>query len=183
MKKILAVLLLMTAAALGQQTSVAQMATREDIVKMLEVMQVKKQTQAVMDNMQASMSTMFDSVFDDASKKNHMTFTPEERKQMKDRQLQYMKDLQAAYPISEMIDDMIPVYQKYVTHEDALAIIAFYQSPAGQHLVAQGPEMTKEAMTIVMPKMQERLKPIVEKMTSDATAMAQAMVNKHNGTQ
>lgn len=34
--------------------------------------------------------------------------------------------------LDELVAAGIPVYQKYLTHEDAIGLISFYSSPAGQ---------------------------------------------------
>jgi hypothetical protein len=47
--------------------------------------------------------------------------------------------------LDELIQAEIPVYQKYITHEDAISLISFYSSPAGQHFLARMPALIKEA--------------------------------------
>ena len=48
----------------------------------------------------------------------------------------------------DLIARMIPVYAKYFSVEDLKAINAFYESPAGQHLVASLGPMMQENMKI-----------------------------------
>jgi hypothetical protein len=48
----------------------------------------------------------------------------------------------------ELIDQIIPVYEKYYTLEDLKAVNAFYASPAGKKVMATMPQITQESMKI-----------------------------------
>jgi hypothetical protein len=47
-----------------------------------------------------------------------------------------------------LMQQVIPVYEKYLTDDDVKAVIRFYKSPAGRHLLKIMPEMMKEASTV-----------------------------------
>ena len=51
-------------------------------------------------------------------------------------------------PIDEMIDAMVPIYQKHLTKEDLYAILSFYSSPVGQKLQREQPAMMQETMQV-----------------------------------
>jgi uncharacterized protein len=44
-----------------------------------------------------------------------------------------------------LIQQVIPIYDRYLSDDDVKAVIRFYQSPVGQHLLKIMPEMMKEA--------------------------------------
>jgi hypothetical protein len=48
----------------------------------------------------------------------------------------------------EMIDLIIPVYDKYYTLEDLKAVNAFYETPAGQKVLSTLPQLMQETMRI-----------------------------------
>jgi hypothetical protein len=48
----------------------------------------------------------------------------------------------------ELIDQIMPVYDKYYSIEDLKAINAFYASPAGQRILATLPQVMQESMVI-----------------------------------
>jgi len=48
----------------------------------------------------------------------------------------------------KLVEKMIPVYDKYYSLEDLKAVNAFYQTPAGQHLLQVQPAVLKESMAI-----------------------------------
>ncbi len=78
------------------------------------------------------------------------------------------------FPIDEIIDAMVPIYQKHLTKSDLEAVIAFYSSPVGQRLLKEQPAMMAEGMQagqdIMMrklPEMEERLKTKVAQLAED----------------
>jgi hypothetical protein len=60
------------------------------------------------------------------------------------------------------------VYQRYFTKADVDAVVSFYSSPAGAHLLDLQPELTREGMAAMMPKMQDRLAKAMDEMRREA---------------
>ena len=56
----------------------------------------------------------------------------------------YMERALSLYPPDEMIADLSGIYQRHLSKEDVDGIIAFYSSPAGQHMVELAPVAMKE---------------------------------------
>ena len=73
----------------------------------------------------------------------------------------YMDAAFKLYPVDEMLDDLVAVYQRHLTREDVEAITTFYQTPAGQHLLENQPAMMKEMMPETTKKMQDRARTLV----------------------
>lgn len=48
----------------------------------------------------------------------------------------------------ELLEKLIPLYDKYYSVEDLKAVNAFYESPVGQKILATLPEITQESMKI-----------------------------------
>ena len=48
----------------------------------------------------------------------------------------------------DLLDQLIPLYDKYYSLEDLRAVNAFYQSEAGKKIISTMPLIMKEAMTI-----------------------------------
>lgn len=66
--------------------------------------------------------------------------------------------------MGEFMDEVIPLYEKYFTHEEILGIIAFYESPIGTKSIEVMPQLMAETMQVgqrwamtVMPKIQEKV--------------------------
>lgn len=49
---------------------------------------------------------------------------------------------------NELMDNLIPVYQKHLSEEDIHAILAFYTTPAGKKLISVQPIIMQESMLI-----------------------------------
>ena len=63
----------------------------------------------------------------------------------------------------QIIDLVVPVYQKHLTEEDVQDIIAFYETPAGKKLVRVQPVISKESFEIGQQWGQSVAKKIIEK--------------------
>ena len=46
------------------------------------------------------------------------------------------------------VDQVVPVYHKYFSHEEIKALVAFYQTPVGKKAVTVMPRMVQESMVI-----------------------------------
>jgi uncharacterized protein len=49
--------------------------------------------------------------------------------------------------VEELMNLIIPIYDKHLSHPDIKAIIKFYQSPAGKKFIAALPQITQESMS------------------------------------
>ena len=92
------------------------------------------------------------------------TLTPEQQKKFQEAMQGSMDDVMDAMRFEDLISDMIPVYQRYLTREDLQGVIAFYSSPVGQRLLDKTPAMTTEAMKISMERMEKMMPEIMAKM-------------------
>ncbi len=76
-------------------------------------------------------------------------------------------------PIDEMVDAMIPIYQKHLTKSDVDGIIAFYSSPVGQRFLKVQPAMMTEAMAAGGKIGRERIASLTEVLNRQITAFAE----------
>jgi hypothetical protein len=136
-------------------------ATREDILRMFKVMNIEVQTRQVMDQVMQQMR----SASREQIKKRRPEITEEELSGMD----QESEEIAKSFPVNELLQDMIPVYQKHLNRTDVDAIIAFYSSPTGQKMLREMPVMTSEAMQAAYPRMQKNLDAIMKRMDDKAT--------------
>jgi hypothetical protein len=71
------------------------------------------------------------------------------------------------YPADEMVTDMTAIYQRHLSKDDVDGLIAFYSSPAGQHLLDAQPLVAQEFMPIVMGKVSERSQAMTKEMMKE----------------
>jgi hypothetical protein len=128
-------------------------ASKEQLMKLFEVLGVNKQIQSVMDQMTKPMQQM-------------MPSPP----QMSDKQKEKLSKLQGELfgkmmsPefIHTYLELMVPVYQVHFTRTDVDQMITFYSSPVGQKFVNEQPLITQETFPKIIPLMQQHLQDVMK---------------------
>jgi hypothetical protein len=134
--------------AAGQTTvSIApDAASKEDVRKLFDVMASREQVRQMMQQLFAQMRTMSR----EQLKKQRPDISEEELARL-DRE---SEDLIRNFPVDEMLNDMIPVYQRHFTKSEIDALTTFYSSPVGQKFLHEMPAVTAETMRSVYPRIQ-----------------------------
>jgi len=70
------------------------------------------------------------------------------REKLKEVPDDYWKRAEEKFDTHELMELIVPLYDKYYTLEDLKAINAFYESPAGQKVLSTLPQITQESMKI-----------------------------------
>lgn len=70
------------------------------------------------------------------------------RAQMQNVPPEFWTRLETKMDTSELLEKLLPLYDKYYSIEDLRAVNTFYASPVGRRLVATVPKITKESMAI-----------------------------------
>jgi hypothetical protein len=171
MKRIVELALLLMVAlgpAWAQQTSPDETpATKEDIQKLFTTMHIREQMRNIMDLMAKQSKQMAQ----DTLKKK----IPDTGQKELDRLNAMMDQTMKGFDIDGMIDDIVPVYQRHLTKTDVAAMAGFYQTPTGQKMLREQPQMTAEAMQAVQPRMEKMMATVMddaEKMAKEASADA-----------
>jgi hypothetical protein len=77
--------------------------------------------------------------------------------------------------MDEIMDAMVPVYQKHLTKGDIDNLVAFYSTPTGAKLLREMPTIMAEAMQDMMPimtKYTDNVKQTLLKQTNDMIAQS-----------
>lgn len=130
-------------------------ATREDVLKLFDTMKIHDQMRLVMD----SVLTQQRAMVHEALKKRDPNVSADELKRLD----QFMSELTKDMPVNELLDDMIPVYQKHLTRADVDAMDTFYASATGQKLLREMPAMTAESIQAANPHMQAMIDKIMNR--------------------
>jgi hypothetical protein len=153
---------LMTSVAWAQQSAAASApatdapATKDDILKLFRVMDTQDQMRQVMQQVIGQMAQMNR----DELKKRRSGVTDDDLAEM-DKEF---KEVAKSYPVDQLMEDMVPVYQKHLSKADVDAMIAFYSSPTGKKLLHEMPAMTAEGIQAAYPRMQKNLDAILKRM-------------------
>ena len=152
--RVLSVLLsvfLFVPAVLAQDTP----ATREEIIELLDLMQIRDSTRQAMHAATSQALAQFRSMpgLRDAGLPAGTLARFEERLNT------ILDDMIAEYPVDEILEDVVPIYQKHLTSTDAKAMIAFYSTPTGQKVIRDMPSIMAESMQVAQPRVQRQTRP------------------------
>ena len=166
MKRILTLIVLCLLLCLGsaaQQNPGDAPATREDVEKILEVTHSREMMAQTVDAMLKPMHQMI-----------HEQFLKDKNKLPADfetRMNRMMDDFMKTFPWNDMLDSMIPVYQKHLTKADVNTMVAFYSTATGQKLLKEMPQMMAEAMQSWMPMLQKHMEAMQERVQQEIAQM------------
>jgi len=159
----LSVCLVFAASGIAQLSAVDPPATKEDIQKYLAVMHSREMMSQMVDAMMKPMHQMMHEQYLKDKDKLPPDFEARMNKMM-DEELK-------SFPWGEMLDSMVPVYQKHLTKGDVDAMIAFYSAPTGQKLIKEMPAILGEAMQTMMPLMRKHLDAMSDHMQQEVAQM------------
>ena len=80
-------------------------------------------------------------------------------------------DMLKDFPLEEMLQAMIPVYQKHWTKADVDVMVAFYSTPTGQKIWKELPATMAEVMQAINPIMQKRMGAMMERIQQQVAQM------------
>jgi hypothetical protein len=147
--------LLITSVTFARQSAADAPASKEDIEKYLDTMHSREMMKSTMAAMTKQMHQMTH-----AELQKQPNLPPDFEARMD----KMMDDMIRDFPIDELIQAMVPAYQRHLTKGDVDALTKFYSSPIGQKVLNEMPAMTADAMQAasgivqkMMAKMQERL--------------------------
>ncbi|MGB7844143.1 MAG: DUF2059 domain-containing protein [Candidatus Acidiferrum sp.] len=145
----------------AQQNPADAPASKEDIEKYLQVMHSKEMMTKMVDAMSKPMHEMV-----------HQQYLRDKERLPADfeaRVNKIMDDQFKNFPWDEMLEAMVPVYQKHLTKGDVDALVAFYSTPTGQRLIQELPAITAEASQQMMPLLQKNME-TMSKLVQDEMA-------------
>jgi uncharacterized protein len=162
LSSLLVLFLLSATACTAQQAATDQPATKQDIERYLEVTHVRELMKTVMD---AASKQTRQIVHEQLQKTPNLP--PDFEEQMNKLSEGMLKN----FPTEELLEAMVPVYQKHFTKGDIEAFVAFYSGPTGQKLLREMPAITQESMQAslgVMRKFMDQVMRQVQEQVAQA---------------
>lgn len=164
MKNILVTLLLclaLSATGLAQNPA-DQPATKADVNRYLEAIH----SHEMMDQMVVAMSKPIQKMLHEQYEKNKDKLPPD----FEARTGKEMEDMLKNIPWDDMLEAMVPAYQKHFTRGDMDALTAFYSSPSGQKVMREMPGLMADSMEIMMPIMNKHIEKVAHRMQDEMLA-------------
>ena len=158
---------------LAQATPADAPASKEDVERYLAAIHSHDMMQNVTDAMSKPMQQMI-----------HEQYLKDRDKLPADFEARMNKmtgDLLRGMPFDQMIEAMVPTYQKHFTRGDIDALIAFYSSAAGQKLLKELPAVTAESMQAMMPIMRQHMEAVNQRIQQEIADMKAAQAKSSSG--
>jgi len=168
----LAVVFFLTWACSAQTSTDDTPATRADVERYLQVVNSHDMMKKLMSSMTQGMHQMWHDQY-----LKHKDELPADYEA---KMTASMDDMLGNMPMDEMMQAMVPAYEKHLTKDDIDNLVAFYSSPTGAKLLREMPAMMAEAMQDMMPiltKYMETVQDRLKKQTDDMIAQSKKQTN------
>jgi len=169
---LLAVLLGLVFAAGGaaQQAPADTPATKEDVQKYFDVMHSREMIDQMLLAMVKPMHQMI-----------HEQYLKDRDKlpaDFEERMNKLTEDMLKGFPWDDLLQSLVPVFQKHLTKGDISAVVAFYSAPTGQKLLKEMPVMMSEEMEAMMPLLQKQMATVTERVQEQVAQMLKDSATK-----
>jgi hypothetical protein len=154
----------------AQQNAANAPASKEDVERYLQVMHSREMIAKMVDSMSKPMHDMIHQQY----LKNQDKLPPDFEARMNKKTDEMLK----SFPWDDLMDSMVPVYQKHFTKGDIDALVTFYGTPTGQKILRELPEITAEAMQHMMPLIQKSIENTNKGLQDDIAAMIKESQSK-----
>jgi hypothetical protein len=145
------------------QTAADAPASQEDIQRYLEVMHSHEMMQKMVDAMAKPVHQMIH----EQALKDKDKLPPD----FEERMNKIMDDMFRDMPWNEMMQAMIPSYQKHFTKGNIEDLIAFYSTPTGQKVLREMPAIMADAMQSMMPIMRRYVEKMQNRVQDETAQM------------
>jgi hypothetical protein len=144
-------------------------ASKDDVILLLRTMQ----SHDTMEKMMQAMIKPMEQMTHEQYAKDKDKLPPDFEARMNKLTEEMLKNM----PFDEIMQAMIPPYQKHFSHGDIEALNAFYASPVGQKFLHETPEVTAEAMQALVPIMTRYSQQMQDRMQKEIKDLEE---NPHN---
>ncbi len=127
-------------------------ASREDVERYLQAINYRDMINKMIDAMSAPMHQMVHDEYLKDKDKLPVDFEAQTNKKT--------DEMMRNIPWDEIIEAMVPSYQKHFTRGDMDNLVAFYSGPTGQKVLREMPSIMGETMQSVMPIMKKRMEAV-----------------------
>jgi hypothetical protein len=158
--------------ARSNRQSAAELATRDQVLTLLETLQVRKTMTVMLENMKQIMK--------DSAERSFRERVPNPTPRQLAALHGILDDIVDAQALDDLINAIVPIYQRHLTKTDIEEMTRFYSSPVGQKLLREQPEIIQESMRAgaavqqrrmdeINAKIQERVQELMEASQEPAT--------------
>jgi len=164
------------AAALARNTTqaAAESATRDQVLTLLETLQVRKTMAVMLENMKQIMK--------EATEKSFREKVPNPTPRQLAALSGMVDDIVDAQ-LDDLLNAIIPIYQRHLTKTDIEEMIRFYSSPVGQKLLREQPQIIQESMQAGAGVQQKRMDEMNARIQERMQELTEASQEQTSGPQ
>jgi uncharacterized protein len=140
----------------SKQALPADAPSRDQVLKFFDILQVRRNMQLLIDGMKEQMKSGAEQGF----RHKLPDATPGQIQQMQ----AIVDDSFSEISFDELIDAIVPVYQRHLSKSDIDNILAFYASAAGQKLLREQPAIMRESMEVAGAVEQKKMDSVLKKL-------------------
>ena len=129
--------------------------SREQLFKLFDMLEIKKQMDSIRDTMSKSLEQQF-------SQMSRGRLTARQSDEFGKLESELFTKMMSDDFVSNMMDVLIPIYQRHFTSSDVTALIAFYSTVVGQKFLHEQAQIMAEYMPKAMENMQGRVQKVME---------------------
>jgi len=159
----------LAAVALAQGAG-AEAASKEDILRFMDLMQLRARMDQLVAGMKQGMKVGAEAGF----RQKIANPTPDQLEAIDKLVNSAWQD----FPLDELIDAIVPIYQRHLTKADVGAIVAFYSSPVGQKLLREQPAMMAEGMQAGQEIMLRKIPELTGRLNTEVAKLADQELQK-----
>jgi hypothetical protein len=148
---------------LAQQTAADAPATKQDVERYLQAIHY----QDTMKQMREAMAKPLHQMIHDQFLKDKDKLPADFEVRMNKHMDEMMRDM----PFDEMMQAMIPIYQKHFTKGDIDALVVFYSSPTGQKIWRELPAVMGEGMQVMMPILSRQMETMRQRVQQEVAEL------------
>src|SRR5436305_9584373 len=141
-------------------------ASKEDIQRYLDAIHSHDMMKQMIDAMSKPMHQMIHEQFLKDQDKLPVDF--------EERMNKVLDNFLNKMPFDEMMEAMIPTYQKHLTKSDINALVSFYSSPTGQKVLREMPAIMADFMQSAMPIIQRQVEKMQENIQQQVAELMKA---------
>jgi hypothetical protein len=153
-----------------QTAAKAERPSAEQVLKLLEMMQIRDNLQITLDAMKSQMKSGAEQMLREK--------IPEPTAEQLQSVKKIVDDAFGDLSMDDLIRDIVPVYQRHLTRSDVAALISFYSSPVGQKLRREQGPMMRESMQATAASQQQKMELLLDKVDSRIQQLIEAEQNK-----
>ncbi|HEV3039723.1 MAG TPA: DUF2059 domain-containing protein [Candidatus Angelobacter sp.] len=129
--------------------------SREQLLKLFEMLEIRKQMDSMRDTLTKTLQQQF-------AQMSRGQLSPKQQDEFGKLEGELLGKLMSGEVVANMVDELIPIYQRHFNSSDVDALIGFYSTTAGQKFLHEQSTIMAEYMPKAMENMQGKVQQAME---------------------